>query len=169
MAGCRWRWSSGESTGTGVDPLPEVAGSCVSVGVVNVLAPGQVCDKLVFGDLVPTAVRDPLWVVVCCGFIEGEVDSVAIHSVEFSGVAEGDVITGGENRVKCVSCGVGRCRDELFEAEVGEVAEQGGGVVVVGVLEVEVPEYVVCGCESVRADDVGDGLTELLSGAGACN
>ncbi|KAJ1217975.1 hypothetical protein NDU88_005562 [Pleurodeles waltl] len=126
----------GESIGTGVDPLPEVAGSCISVCGVDGWVPGEGRDKLVFGDFVPTAVGDPLWVLVCCGFLEGEVDAAVICPVEFGGVAEGDVIAGGENRVECVSCGVGRCCDELFEAKVGEVVEQGGGVVLVDVLEV---------------------------------
>ncbi|KAJ1163584.1 hypothetical protein NDU88_004041 [Pleurodeles waltl] len=130
----------GESIGTGVDPLLEVAGSCIGVNVSGVTGwvPGEGRDKLVFCDLVPTALGDPLWVVVCCGFLEGEVDAAVICPMEFGGVAEGYVIAGGENRVECVACGVGRCRDELFEAEVEEVLEQGGGVVVVGVLEVEV-------------------------------
>ncbi|KAJ1163881.1 hypothetical protein NDU88_004333 [Pleurodeles waltl] len=57
---------------------------------------------------------------------------------------------------------VGGC-DQLFESQVGEVVQEGGGVVVVRVFQVEVEvakEYVVCGGESVRADGVSDGVTE---------
>ncbi|KAJ1215873.1 hypothetical protein NDU88_003480 [Pleurodeles waltl] len=123
-----WILDWGEIIGTGVDPLPEVAGSCISVGVVDGWVPGEGHDKLVLGDLVPTAVGDPLWVVVCYEFLEGEVDAPVVCPVEFGGVAERDVIAHGENRVECVSCGVGWCCDDLFEAEVGEVVEQGNGV-----------------------------------------
>ncbi|KAJ1196645.1 hypothetical protein NDU88_000511 [Pleurodeles waltl] len=112
----------GESIGTGVDPLPKVAGSCISVGGVDGWVLGEGCDKLVFSDLVPTAVGDPLWVVVCCGILEGEVDAAVVYPVDFSGVAERDVIACGENSVK--------------------------------------------GCESVRADDVSNGVAELLLWAG---
>ncbi|KAJ1142336.1 hypothetical protein NDU88_008662 [Pleurodeles waltl] len=76
--------------------------------------------------------------MVCCGFLKGEVDAAMVRPVEFGGMAEGDMFAGGENGVEHVFCRVGGCRDELFEAEVGEVVEQGGRVVVVGVLEVEV-------------------------------
>ncbi|KAJ1201029.1 hypothetical protein NDU88_004845 [Pleurodeles waltl] len=83
-----------ESIGTGVDPFPEVAGSCISVGGVDGWVLVQVRNTLVFGDLVPTVVGDLLWVVVCCGFLEGEVDAAVVCSVEFGGVAERDVIAG---------------------------------------------------------------------------
>ncbi|KAJ1215194.1 hypothetical protein NDU88_002803 [Pleurodeles waltl] len=147
----------GKSIGIGVDPLTGVVGSCISVGGVGgwVLEEGR--DKLVFGDLVPTTVGDPLWVVVCCVFLEGDVDTAVICPVEFGGVAERDMIAGRENRVECVSCGVGWCCDELFEAEVGKVVEQGGGVFVVGVLEVfggaEGVFRLGCDLEGVLVDD----------------
>ncbi|KAJ1194413.1 hypothetical protein NDU88_003702 [Pleurodeles waltl] len=62
---------------------------------------------------------------------------------------------------------MGGCCDELFETEVGEVVEQGGGVDVIGVLEVKVQvteEDVVCRSKGVSADYVSDGVIELRLG-----
>lgn len=98
-------------------------GGSVGVGMVGRWVSGEGGGKLVFGDLVPAAVGDSLLVVVCSGFLEGEVDAAVVGPVEFGGVTDGDVAAGGENGVERVSGGVGGCRDELFEAEVGEVVQ----------------------------------------------
>ncbi|KAJ1151131.1 hypothetical protein NDU88_003918 [Pleurodeles waltl] len=75
----------GKSVGTVVDPLPEVVGGCVDWWV-----PGEGGDQLFFGDLLPAAVGNPLWVVVHCGFLEDEVDAAVVGPVAFGGVAGGE-------------------------------------------------------------------------------
>ena len=53
-----------------------------------------------------------------------------------------DVVAGGENGVQWVACGVHGVVDELKEASVDHVVEEGGGAGVFEVVEVkvEVPE-----------------------------
>ncbi|KAJ1127562.1 hypothetical protein NDU88_005961 [Pleurodeles waltl] len=79
-----------------------------------------------------------LWVVVSHGSSEAEVDATVVCPVESGGVAEGDVLAGGEDWVKRVSGVVGGGVHPLLESEVDEVVQLGGGFVVVVVLQVEV-------------------------------
>ncbi|KAJ1172342.1 hypothetical protein NDU88_004189 [Pleurodeles waltl] len=69
---------------------------------------------------------------------EGEVDTSVVGPVYYGGVAEGYVVAGGEDGVERVSGDVGWGVHQLLETEVGEVGEQGGGVGVVVLFQVEV-------------------------------
>ncbi|KAJ1155479.1 hypothetical protein NDU88_008209 [Pleurodeles waltl] len=83
-------------------------------------------------------------------------------------MVEGDVVACGEDGVKGVTGCVGGCVDELCEAEIGEVFGEGGGVgvIVVFVVEVQVPEEdVVREGECVVAGKVGDGVAERCPGS----
>ncbi|KAJ1174522.1 hypothetical protein NDU88_006343 [Pleurodeles waltl] len=120
---------------------------------------------MVLGDLVLAAAGDRLLVLVVGGFIEGEVDAAVVGPVEFGGVAEGDVVAGGEDGVERVSGGLGKRCDKMIESEV---VEQGSGAAVIGVFELEVQvskEGVVCKCKGLSAD-IGDGVDELRSRTG---
>ena len=57
-----------------------------------------------FGDLVPASARVAVGMVVYGGFGEGEVDAAVVGPQELGGVAEGDVVAGGEDGVERVSC-----------------------------------------------------------------
>ncbi|KAJ1117423.1 hypothetical protein NDU88_005623 [Pleurodeles waltl] len=93
------------------DPVCEVESCVVGVGGEGGLVGGESGEELLFRDLVPLSTR---------------------------GVAEEDVFAGGEDRVERVSGDVGGGVHQLFEAEVGEVVEQGGGVGVVVLFQMEV-------------------------------
>ena len=82
-------------------------------------------------------------------------DSGVVGPGEFGGVAVLDAVAGGEYGVQRVACDVRGVADELGEADALHVVEEGGGVGVVEVVEVEVEvpiEYVVIGVYSEGGD-----------------
>ena len=67
-----------------------------------------------------------------------EVDNGMVRPCEFGGVAEGDVVTGGEGGVERVFCDVCGVMDKFGEADVAEAVDEVGGVWVGHIIEVEV-------------------------------
>ncbi|KAJ1101383.1 hypothetical protein NDU88_006451 [Pleurodeles waltl] len=89
------------------------------------------------GKVVGSALEDPFLLEL----LAGKMDAVMVGPVEFGGVAERDVVAGGEEGVKRVTGDVGGSVDQLVESEVVE-------------------EDVVWRGEGVGAYEVGDGVAE---------
>ncbi|KAJ1141178.1 hypothetical protein NDU88_007513 [Pleurodeles waltl] len=143
--------------------MREVEGCVVGVGGEGGLVVAESGEELFCGDFVPMSAWDGLCAEVASLASEGEVDTSVVGPVYYGGVAEGYVVAGGEDGVERVSGDVGGGVHQLLETEVGEVGEQGGGVgvVVLFQVEVEVPEEdVVRRGKGVRGDEVSDRVDE---------
>ena len=89
------------------------------------LAPAAVRGAVVFDDGV-------------LGVGDGQVNDGVVSPGEFCDVGEFDSVAGGEVSIECVSGFVRGFGDQLGEADVVQVLQEGDGVGVVGVVDVEV-------------------------------
>ena len=103
------------------------------------------------------------WVESGPGAGDVEMDDGVIKPGQFCNMAVLHAVTGGENGVQCVTCGVRGVVDQLGEFEVVHIVEEGGGfsIVVVVEVKVEVPEeYVVVRVYGNGGDKICDEVAE---------
>ncbi|KAJ1164563.1 hypothetical protein NDU88_004999 [Pleurodeles waltl] len=143
--------------------MREAEGCVVGVGGEGGLVVAQSGEKLFRGDFVPMSAWDGLCAEVASLASECEVHTSVVGPVYSGEVAEGYVVAGREDGVERVSGDVGGGVHQLLETKVSEVVEQGGGVGVVVLFQVEVEvteEDVVRRGKGVQGDEVSDRVAE---------